>query len=254
MALKFHFTDFPTIIAHRGLSAFAPENTMASFRLAALNGFRWFETDVRLSADGIPMLFHDAELDRTSNGQGLFVDYSAAHLKTLDAGGWFSQEFIGETIPTLDEVLDLCLELRLGINLEIKPNVDQDEATVEAVHQLLQSRHANPEILFSSYSVAALTLCQQLRPRTPRALVVDNFELNTADEIVALTERLGCTSLHINQQLIYTDLIRLAYYAPFDIMCFTVNKKITAERCWGAGCASIFSDTGLLEAPTLKQH
>ncbi|NVJ51709.1 MAG: hypothetical protein HWE13_12575 [Gammaproteobacteria bacterium] len=245
MALKFHFTDFPPIIAHRGLSAYAPENTLESFALAAAHGLSWIETDVRLSRDHIPMLFHDAELERTSNGHGLFVDYDAATLAKLDAGSWFAAKFQDARIPTLDQLLDLALAQNLGLNLEIKANVDEDELTVEVVHQLLQRRQQNPAILFSSYSVPALKMCQQLRPRTPRALVVDNFELNTAQEIVALTESLGCTSLHINQQLIYTELIKLAYYAPFDLMCFTVNDELQAKACWGAGCASIFSDNGL---------
>ncbi len=247
MALKFHFTDFPKVIAHRGLSAFAPENTLPAFLLAAQKGMTWVECDVRLSKDGVPMVFHDATLERTSNGTGLFSGLSLSELKQLDAGSWFSAEYAGTSIPTLDELLSLALNVGLGINIEIKPNVNEDLETVEQMNHLLQSRTQNPPILFSSYSVDSLKHCVQLLPQYPRALVTDGTELLSATEIVALSESLGCTSLHMNLQSLYTDLLKQAFYAPFDIMCFTVNDFEVANRCWRAGCASVFSDNGFID-------
>ncbi|WP_144391736.1 glycerophosphodiester phosphodiesterase family protein [Pleionea sediminis] len=246
MALKLHFTDFPKIIAHRGLSAKAPENTLAAFHLAADHSIQWVETDVRLSKDQIPMLFHDAVLPRTTNGSGTFNDFTFEQLKLLDAGKWFSDEFMGEQIPSLDELLDLGLERNIGLNLEIKPNLGEEQITAEQIALLIQERAHNPKILFSSYCIDSLRLCQEYLPRIPRALVVDDFELMDEMATIAQTEALGCSSLHINHQLIYSNFIAQCHYAPFDIMCFTVNDHALAEKCWQAGCVSIFSDTGLI--------
>ncbi|NVJ62044.1 MAG: hypothetical protein HWE27_16760 [Gammaproteobacteria bacterium] len=250
MALHYYFDDFPSIIAHRGLSAFAPENTQASFILAAQHGFTWVETDIRLTKDQKAMVFHDATLERTTNYSGYFSELSLKDALTIDAGSWFSPRFSNQTIPSLEQLLDLAVKFKLGVNLEIKPNYQEDELTAEIIHQTLRARKKNPPVLLSSYSVSALEVCQKLRPRTPRALVVDSFELNTPQEIISLTERLGCTSLHINKQLVFTELIQLSHVAPFDLMCFTVNTKETAEQCWSAGCVSVFSDNGLQEPVT----
>ncbi len=248
MALNLHFTDFPPIIAHRGLSARAPENTLGAFNLAADHQFSWIETDVRLSKDHVPMLFHDAELERTTNGSGHFNDFTYEQLKLLDAGKWFSDEFMGEQIPSLNELLELGIKRSLGVNLEIKPNLGEERETVEQINYLLQQRQTNPPVLFSSYCVDSIRLCQELMPRIPRALVIDDLELLQAQEVISLTESLGCSSLHINHRMIYSDFIAKCHYAPFDLMCFTVNDKTLAEQCWQAGCVSIFSDTGLLNS------
>ncbi|PWK53616.1 glycerophosphodiester phosphodiesterase family protein [Pleionea mediterranea] len=246
MALSLHFTDFPPIITHRGLSAVAPENTMAAFNAAHQNGFRWIETDVRLSADRIPMIFHDATLDRTTDHHGDFCNYPYSVLSKMNAGSWFSSNFANEYIPSLNQLLDFALQKSMGINIEIKPNLDEDSLTVDCISQLIAERASNPDILFSSFSVESLQHCQALLPRIPRALVVNEIDSHSPLEIVQLTESLGCTSLHIHHSLIYSELIQQCYYSPFDLMCYTVNDLDTAKKCWQAGCASIFSDNGLL--------
>lgn len=96
----------PAIIAHRGASSAAPENTLAAFRRAADEGAAWIECDVKLTADGRPIIFHDDTLDRTTDGGGVVDDYTLDVIGALDAGGWFSPEFRGEPVPTLEEMLD----------------------------------------------------------------------------------------------------------------------------------------------------
>ncbi len=96
----------PTIFAHRGASAHAPENTMAAFSLAVGQGADAIELDAKLSADGAVVVFHDPKLERTTNGVGRLSECSSSHLRTLDAGSSFSEAFRGERIPLLEEVLD----------------------------------------------------------------------------------------------------------------------------------------------------
>jgi len=108
------------IIAHRGASKQAPENTMAAFRRALELGADGIELDVHLTSDGYLAVIHDEMLDRTSNGKGLVRDRTLAELKELDFGSWFSKDFSGERIPELNEVLRLLSDWDGLLNIEIK--------------------------------------------------------------------------------------------------------------------------------------
>ena len=123
----------PRVIAHRGLSARAPENTLAAFRAAAGAGVPWVECDVQLTADGHAVLLHDETLDRTTDGTGRLADTPLAGLRGLDAGGWFDAAFAGESIPALSEALDLLAALGLGVNLEIKSGPGRGPEAARAV-------------------------------------------------------------------------------------------------------------------------
>ena len=125
----------PLVVAHRGASADAPENTLAAFRLALEQGATVVECDVHLSADGVPVVIHDDTVDRTTDGSGAVANLSLAQLEALDAGSWLDARFVGERIPTLDETLALCagrgrvfVELKRGGGL---PLVDAALACVE---------------------------------------------------------------------------------------------------------------------------
>ena len=111
----------PQVIAHRGASAEAPENTAAAFRRALAIGVDGVELDVHLSADGEPVVLHDPLLERTTEGQGLVGDHSLAALRRLDAGRWFAPSFAGERIPTLAEALDLLGSVRVIVEVKNGP-------------------------------------------------------------------------------------------------------------------------------------
>ncbi|HET7089154.1 MAG TPA: glycerophosphodiester phosphodiesterase family protein, partial [Anaerolineae bacterium] len=98
--------DRPLNLAHRGASAYAPENTLAAFRLAAEMGADGLEIDAKLSRDGAIVILHDATVDRTTSGSGRVSDLTLSQLKSLDAGSKFRSRFAGEHVPTLDEVID----------------------------------------------------------------------------------------------------------------------------------------------------
>jgi len=107
------------VIAHRGASAYAPENTMASFRLAAEMGADWFELDCGPTKDGAVVVIHDNTVDRTTNGQGRIAAMTLDEVQALDAGAWKGPQFSGARIPTLAEALDFAHE-RIGVYIEIK--------------------------------------------------------------------------------------------------------------------------------------
>ncbi len=108
------------IVAHRGASAYAPENTLAAFNLAADMGADWFELDCTLTKDGEVIVIHDDTIDRTTGAKGTVAEMTLAELKRYDAGTWFDPKFAAQRLPTLGEALDLAKERRIGVYIEIK--------------------------------------------------------------------------------------------------------------------------------------
>ncbi|OBX37392.1 glycerophosphoryl diester phosphodiesterase [Halomonas elongata] len=155
----------PRLIAHRGLSARAPENTLAAVRAAHEAGCRWVELDVQLLGDGTPVIWHDRDVSRCSNGRGRLVDLDIARARQLDAGSWFAAEFAGEPMATLERMLTLIDELALGLNLELKVNRGRDpEALVErALPPLLEALPAE-RLIVSSFDASALAHARRQAP------------------------------------------------------------------------------------------
>lgn len=112
--------DSVKAIAHRGYSKVAPENTLEAYILAKKMGFSYVETDVRFTADNVPVLLHDSTVDRTSDGSGDISSFTLEQVKQLDFGAWKSEAYQGVKIPTLDEFLNLCLQLNLHPYIELK--------------------------------------------------------------------------------------------------------------------------------------
>lgn len=108
------------VIAHRGASAYAPENTLAAFRLASEMRADWFELDCTLTKDGQVIVIHDDDTERTTGAPGKVARLTLAQLKALDAGAWMDPRFAGEPLPTLAEALDLARQLNIGVYVEIK--------------------------------------------------------------------------------------------------------------------------------------
>ena len=112
---SFFCPKLPNIIGHRGAYNSAPENTLTSFRKAAQLGAKWIEIDVRLSSDKIPVVFHDNEVNRTTNGQGPVDSFTLESLQELDAGSHYHIDFSGEKVPTLLQTITVCIELNLSL-------------------------------------------------------------------------------------------------------------------------------------------
>ena len=160
----------PLVFAHRGASAHAPENTLAAFELALAQGAHGIELDVKLSADGEVVVFHDATLERTTNGQGKAALLNLAALRELDAGSFFSDEFRGEKIPTLAEVFE-TIGKRTIINVELKNYKTPWDGLVDKVCELVQHFGLQDSVLFSSFLSSNLKRTRSLLPDTPRGLL-----------------------------------------------------------------------------------
>ncbi|MFA6468416.1 MAG: glycerophosphodiester phosphodiesterase family protein [Bacteroidota bacterium] len=146
-------TKTPLIIAHRGFSDEAPENSMAAFHKAIEAKCDMIELDVRLSADNVPMVFHDRRLQRTSNGNGAINQKHSRQLVAIDNGSWFSPKFSRERIPLLKDIFPI-LKKEMRLNIEIKPDVvsTNDTSAVELVVQEAEKAKALSKVIFTSFN------------------------------------------------------------------------------------------------------
>lgn len=227
------------VIGHRGACGHAPENTQASFRLAKTLGARWIETDVCISADGIPYIFHDDRLDRCTNGSGLIAKTHSSVLDHLDAGGWFDPSFKGETIPRLDTFLLACQELGLMLNLEIKSPLGLEIPTTEAVAPIIR-RLWNPAtpLLLSSFTPHTLICAANLLPEYPRGLNLDTIPANWE----ARMQECSAQSIHFYDPFANQSRIAEVKSAGYGVMCFTINDAKRAAELKNMGVDSVFSD------------
>lgn len=227
------------IVAHRGASAVAPENTLAAFALAADLGARWIEFDVTLLGDGTPVVHHDAELGRVTDGRGALADMTAASLARIDAGRWFDARFAGERIPTLDAVLDLIEARGLYANLEMKTHLAPSGALAEAVAGLLAARRwATDRILVSSFDHAELDHLRALRPRVPLAVLYGEPALDAA----AVVARLRAAALHLDYRYLSQSLLDEMAARGTDVRVFTVNDPTLMAPFRARGLTGVITD------------
>jgi len=231
---------FPRWIAHRGAGKLAPENTLAAFRLGGQFGYRAFECDVKLSADGVPFLLHDSGLERTTNGSGLASDLAWSALSQLDAGSWHSRVHAGEPLPTLAGLLRCMLANRWLLNIELKPTPGQEAETGRVVaEQVLRLWDGGrPSPLFSSFKPEALRAAQATAPQIPRALLLDKLEDGWWDTAQAL----DCVAVVTHHRLMDEAVLARLHGAGLRGLVYTVNERDDAQRLLDLGIDGIITD------------
>lgn len=239
---------YPFWIAHRGAGKLAPENTLAAFRLGASHGYRMFECDVKLSADGVPFLMHDDSLLRTTNASArlgaqasaIGGDHSWQTLSQLDAGGWHSRGYAGEPLPTLENIARFCLANGHALNIEIKPTPGAEQFTGEVVAaQAARLWHgAAVAPLLTSFSTAALHSASQSAPGLPRGLLLDTLEAGWLDTAL----QLGCVAVVCNHALWDSTSVAQVHAAGLRALSYTVNTGTDAQRLIALGTDGIITD------------
>jgi glycerophosphoryl diester phosphodiesterase len=238
---------YPFWIAHRGAGQLAPENTLAALQTGARHGFRMFECDVQLSADGVPFLLHDATLQRTTSGQGTASQQPWSALARLDAGRWHSRACAGEPIPTLETVARWCLANGYQLNLEIKPMPGQESATGHAVAEAaarLWPPAAVPPLL-TSFAAGALQAARQTAPHLPRGLLLDQWPGGWADT----AQRLGCAAIVAHHPLWNEAAMAAVKSIGLRGLSYTVNDETTAQRLIRLGIDGLITDEVARFAP-----
>jgi len=240
---------YPRWIAHRGAGKLAPENTLAAFRLGAAHGYRMFECDAKLSADGVVFLMHDATLERTTNGQGIGGDQPWAALAQLDAGGWHSRAHAGEPLPTLANLARFCLANGYHLNIEIKPTPGLEQKTGEVVareaQQLWQGQAVPP--LLTSFRPESLQGARSAAPGLPRGLLLDTLWTGWLDTALALE----CVAVVCNHALWDSATVAQAQGAGLRTLSYTVNDDWAAQRLISLGTDGIITDRVDLFAPAV---
>jgi len=248
------FWPGPRVIAHRGGGTLAPENTLAALRAGHAAGCGGVEFDVMLSADGVPLLMHDADFGRTVAGCGYVADTPAAQILAMDAGAWFGAPFRGERVPTLAQALARCVELGLWMNIEIKPaHEGVADATGAAVARAVLETPAALAMrpVLSSFSEVALAAAQRIAPELARGLLVEAIP----PDWPARVARLGAATLHAHHPafdsatLCELNAAMAAGAAPrVGLLAYTVNDPAEAARLTAAGVAVCTDRPDLIRA------
>ena len=232
----------PAVIGHRCARAVAPENTLAALRAAVALGAAWVEVDARLTADGVPVLLHDAALQRTTTGCGALGAVTVAELQRLDAGAWFAAEFAGERVPTLEAFLRAASESRVGVNLELKGDGGADPAAVAAAALAVFARvwpDTAPLPLISSFEVPCLEAAIRLAPAWPRGLLLDRIEPTW----VADAERLAVAAIIVNhRRLTGPGMVAALAAGGRPVLVYTVNDPVRARMLRDWGVAAVITD------------
>ncbi|MED5373771.1 MAG: glycerophosphodiester phosphodiesterase family protein [Myxococcota bacterium] len=234
------------IIAHRGGAALAPENTLAAFTKAAELGVG-FELDVTLSKDGQVIVLHDDSVDRTTNGQGLAGDLSAAELAALDAGSWFAPEFAGEPVPTLDQVLD-AFGGQVLIDIEIKTH-PQREQLAQGVVDAVVSRGLEDQVLVTSFDPLMLEQVKLKAPAIPRGQLTGTFkgaELNPITKLVLKRMWLNGKSepqvIAVEASRVTRRFVRKQQRHGCQVWAWTVNDPAEMQRLLELGVTGLITD------------
>jgi len=231
---------FPRLLAHRGGGALAPENTLAGLRLAARLGYAGVEFDVKLTADGVPVLMHDDSLERTTSGHGPVAAAGFLEMRGLDAGTWFGTAFAGEHVPTFEAAANLCRALGLWANVEIKPCPGREVETGAAVARAamrLWAGDAHPPLL-SSFSAPALVAAQASAPLLPRGLLA----VDPPDDWRGALSELGCMALHLQDGRATPELAAVVHAAGYGLLCYTINDPDRAALLSALGVDCIVTD------------
>lgn len=241
----------PAIIAHRGASSCAPENTLAAFKLALQQGADAIELDAKLSADGYPVVIHDQTVDRTTPLTGKVNEHIMADLHRMDAGSHFDIAFKGESIPSLEDVFKAVGQLTY-INVELTNLKSQFDPLPEKVAELVKQYKLNGRVFFSSFSIISLIRIHRLLPDSPIGLLTTQGWKGVL--VRGLMELLTpYQSLHPHLSDATLQLIQAAQKKGRKVFVYTVNKEEDMQRLFEAGVDGIFTDDPLFAREVLEK-
>jgi glycerophosphoryl diester phosphodiesterase len=231
---------YPRWVAHRGAGALAPENTLAAFREGARHGYRAFECDVKLSADDVPFLLHDATLQRTTTERGVAAERSWSELSRIDAGSRHSRAYAGEPLGSLEAIARFVRGNGFALNIEIKPTPGVEAHTGRVVAREAARLWAGDALppLFSSFEPEALEGAREGAAQLPRALLLSEFR----DGWFERAQALGCVAVVTAYPMMDAALLKRLHDAGLRGLVYTVNDPAEAQRQLTLGTDGIITD------------
>jgi len=224
------------LIAHRGASGYAPENTLAAFRKAVAMGLAFIETDLQLTRDARFVAIHDDTVNRTTNGQGNVHDLTLAEIRRLDAGSWFGSAFAGERVPTLEETLEFAKRHDVVFYLELKPG-----GSWGGEHALIGALRESGEfarVVVISFDSALVAAVRRVESTLMTGLLCDG----QIDKPIEKALEIGARQLVIRGNLVTPAMIAEAKRHDLQVICWTVNHPAHLRLLASAGVAGIMSD------------
>lgn len=213
---------------------------MAAFRRAVELGARFVETDLHISRDARLVCIHDATLERTTNATGLVKDRTIYELQALDAGSWFSPEFAGERIPTLEEAIDFAREKDIVLFLEVK-----QEAAWGIEHGLvgaLRAAHEGARVVVLSFSAGVLRNVRRLDHTLMTGLLVESLPDGKEEPIIEQALEIGARQIAPRGDIVTAELLRKAHQHDLQVVCWTVNQPSDMRALLTAGVDGIMTD------------
>ncbi|MER2116321.1 MAG: glycerophosphodiester phosphodiesterase family protein [Solibacillus isronensis] len=244
------FAEEPTIgerkqvsnVAHRGATAYSPENTIAAFNLAVDMKADYIEIDVQRSKDGELVLIHDTTVDRTTDGTGKVGDLTFEELRSLDAGSWKGEQFAGEPIPTFEEILDLYRG-KVGILIELKapelyPGIEE-QVTAALIERNLD-KPQNEKIIIQSFNFESIKKMDQLLPKVPIGVLTSN----RADTTLEALKEFSTYADWFNPSygVVTEELVNQVHSLGMQIGSWTVRSQEAADFLFEMGVDAIISD------------
>lgn len=213
------------VIAHRGASGYAPENTRAAFEKAIAMGADAIETDVRLTVEGALVLVHDATVTRTTDGRGPVGDHTLAELRALDAGSWFDPAFAGERVPTLAELIEGFVP-RIPVVLEIK-----DQAATAPTITAIRAAGIENRVEVTSFLWPAVTEARRLAPELVVGFLTPEFDV----DIIRRSVRRGLAQVCPHVDTLTEELVAEAHDADLTVRAYGVSRREQVDRLFVTG-------------------
>ena len=250
-------TSRPLIIAHRGSSALAPENTLGAFRRAIDDGADGVEFDVRLSKDGVPVVIHDSTLGRTTGIKKRVADLTAEELSRLDAGSWFNvahptrarTEFASEGISSLQTVLQTVERAPGPIYVELKCETERDlSPLIDAVCRQIERSPFLDRIILKSFRLRVIPQVRAVLPevRTAALFAPQVMRLLRKEKyLINIARELGADHLSLHKSLVNRKLIRKAEKYGMPVTVWTANSPRWIERATKQGVFALITNDPL---------
>lgn len=229
----------PALIAgHRGDRSAAPENTIPALQAALDSTMEFVESDIQLSADGVPVLIHDDTVDRTTDGSGAVSDFTFAQLRTLDAGSWFAPQFARVRIPSLDEFLVIFQKSTKQAMLELKGYWSTDDA--RQVVRALHSRNVDERVTFESFDFTTIMNLRSVAPEIPRVII----QRELSADPVALAHYFGAIAILTSPASVEAnpDAVSEMHDAGLGLLLYTLNSKERWSEALALGVDGIITD------------
>jgi glycerophosphoryl diester phosphodiesterase len=228
------------VVAHRGASWYAPENTMAAFRKAVELGAQFIETDLQATRDAGIVALHDPTLDRTTNGHGPVYAHTFEEVRQLDAGSWYrgraGASFVGERVPSIQEILRFGAQHDINLYLEIKTHKTwgTENAIVAALHESGEAER----VVMLSFDPNMLEAVHRLDGTVMTGLLCDQ----PGGDLVERALRIGARQLAPRGDLVTPDLVEKAHESDLPVVAWTINEPKRMRRLIAAGVDGIMSD------------